>query len=716
MTDGSSQRRAFGALLAGAALSPATAWAQSTNASAPDATRQESRQTAAAPPSGREAAGDIVVTANRRTERITDVPFAITAIGQREIQDRGSVSIRDLQYSIPGLNIQELAPGSSRTTLRGINPGAGTGLPIVGTYVDEVGITIDQQQRDTTFPLVDLARIEVLRGPQGTLYGQGSIAGTIRYITRNPSLTAIGGFAEGNVYDQTHGGTGYRLNGAIGVPLVNDKVGLRVAGGYDHIAGWIDYPSAGKNDANVTKRWFVRPKLYAKLSDALSVSVLYQYYDQRADTDGLSGADPYRRSGRVELYPSRDTSHLVNVIVDYDLGPATLTSSTGYLERNLVFQAPLAVFRARFDSDFKQFTQELRLTSNETGPVKYTSGLFYRTFRSEIDRIFYAAGTNTATPVGRRIGDDPVDSNSFAVFGDVTYTVAPKLDLSAGARYFYDERQASTIVPVTPTARDTFRTFAPRFSAKYAFSADTSTYVTASKGFRSGGFNASGTSYGPESLWNYEGGIKSSLFGGRLFVDVAAFYIDYRDRQANGLFEFAPGVFLTETRNVGKASGPGIEGSINARLSAGLQFDATAAYNRIKSDTTNAEVVKGQRFDFVPSFTASAALSQRIPISARLRGMWRVDYQHSAPYSAITRQGLPNGTVATLENFRNQAQDYLNVRVGAELGAFGIHLDAQNITNERTFLFPFSPIAVSGEGTRPRPTSYGLTVRWNFDR
>lgn len=713
MAGGQSRNTILAILLAGA-TAPAAAWGQSADAT-PSANAPRTGKNPAAP-TGRETGGDIVVTADKRSERITDVPFAITAVGQREIRDRGSVSIRDLQYSIPGLNIQELSPGSSRTTLRGINPGAGTGLPIVGTYVDDVGITIDQQQRDTTFPLVDLARVEVLRGPQGTLYGQGSIAGTIRYITQNPSLTRVGGFVEGNVYDQTRGGTGYRVNGALGVPLIDDKVGLRVAGGYDHIAGWIDYPGANRQDANLTERWFVRPKLYARLSDALTMSVLYQYYDQRSDTDNISGVSPYARPGRPELYPAKDTSHLVNVILDYDFGPATLTSSSGYLTRNLVFQAPLAVFRADFDTVYKQFTQELRITSNGSGPLKATGGLFYRNFRSEIDRIFFAAGTSTPTPVGRRVGDDPVDSRSFAVFGDATYTVASDLDLSAGARYFYDERQAGSTIPVAPLARDTFRTFAPRFSAKYAWTPGTSVYLTASKGFRSGGFNGSGTSFGPESLWNYEGGLKSSLMGGRVFIDLAAFYIDYRDRQANGLLELVPGVFLTETRNVGKASGPGVEGSVNLRLGAGLQLDATAAYNDIKSDATNAEVVKGQRFDFVPAFTASAALSQRIPLGSRVTGMWRVDYQHSDPYSAITRQGLPNGTVATLENFRNEAQDYVNLRVGAEFGAIGVYVDAQNITNERTLLFPFSPIVVSNEGTRPRPTSYGLTLRWNFDR
>ncbi|WP_375398015.1 TonB-dependent receptor [uncultured Sphingomonas sp.] len=657
---------------------------------------------------------DIIVTAGKREERITDVPFAITAIGQAEIQDRGSIDIKDLQYSIPGLNIQELSPGANKTTLRGINPGAGTGLPIVGIYVDEVGVTVDQQQRDPTFPLVDIARIEVLRGPQGTLFGEGSIAGTIRYITRDPSLTQIGGFVEAKASTVEHGSNGYGIDGAIGVPLVTDRVGLRVSGGYDRLPGWIDYPAAGVEDANKQRRVFIRPKLLAQL-DRLRISLLYQYYDQKSDTDGISGtADRYTRPGRTSLYPASDTSHLVNGILSYDFGPGTLLSSSSYQTRGLTFSAPFTPFLAVFSTRYHQFSQELRVSSNGDGPVKYVGGVFYRNYTSAIDRTFFLNGI--ASAVARRVGTDPVNSNSFAAFGDLTVRLAPRLDLSGGLRYYYDRRSTSSTIPATTTNQADFRALSPRGSIRYGWTDDISTYATVSKGFRSGGFNGSGTSFGPESLWNYEIGTKASLFGGRLFFDVAGFHVDYSDRQANGLVAVAPNVFLTETRNVGKASGNGVEGSITARLGGGFEIGGTAAYNDIKSDVTNAEVVRGQRFDFVPAFTGSAFASARVPLGERLYGMARVDYQHSSPYASITRQGQPNGTVVTLENFRNERQDYLNLRVGVEVGAVGFYLDARNILNEDTILFPNSPIAVNKEGTRPQPRTFQATLRWNFDR
>jgi iron complex outermembrane recepter protein len=670
---------------------------------------------AALPISGQpEMLEEIIVTAQKRQERIQDVPFAITAVAQQEIRDRGSVDIKDLQYSVPGLNIQELQPGANRTTLRGITPGSGTGLPIVGIYVDDVGISEDQQQRDGAFPLVDIERIEVLRGPQGTLYGQGSIAGTIRYITRNPDLATADGFLETNVYQQQDGELGYRASGAVGVPLITDRVGLRVSAGYDRLAGWIDYPAAGVEDANGTKRVFIRPKLYARVTDQLTFSLLYQFLDQESDTDAISSvASPSVRPGRAALYPGNDEVHLANAIFSYDFGAATLLSSTGFQQRDLHFQVPFAPYVGDFPSRYEQVNQELRISSNGEGSFQYTAGVWYREFLSDINRIFFLNGAETA--LLRGLGDDPVDSESVAVFGDGTYSVSDRLDLSLGARYYVDERTSSSVVPPTPEREADFHSFSPRASMKYEWTRDVSSYVTVSKGFRSGGFNPSGTSFGPETLWNYEVGTKANLLGGAVFVDVAGYFLDYSDRQTQSLLpSTSSNVFLTETKSVGKASGFGVEGSISAQLGAGLRLDATAAYNDVRSDVSTVDVLKGERFGSVPDFTGSVSLSQRRALGAKLEGMWRIDYQHSDPFSYISRSAT-TGVVTTTQNFRTDPQDYLNVRLGVETQRLGVHLDAQNILNEDTVVFPFVPITTTGEGTRVRPRSYGVTLRWSFE-
>lgn len=663
-----------------------------------------------------QASGQVInVTATKRSERITDVPVAITAIGNAEIRDRGAVDIKDLQYSVPGLNIQEVTPGASRIQLRGVNAGTGTGLPVVGTYVDEMGITVDQQQRDTFFPLVDLARIEVLRGPQGTLYGEGSLAGTIRYITRNPSLAASDGWIEAGLYQQGEGGMGRRLSGAFGTPLAQGKAGLRVAAGTDQIPGWIDYPLIGLKDANAGKRQFIRPKLLIQPNDKLTISLLALHSTNEADTDNFASAADATARQRRSLFPSKDNNRLVNAIIQYDLGPVTLTSSTGYLNRELLFNASLSggAVVGTFDTSFKQWNQELRLSSNGSGPVQYTVGVWARDYTSLIDR----SGTLNGAPFAglRRVGTDPVDSKSSAIFGDATWKVSTKVEVSAGGRYYRDERRLDSTIPARPTgpAIGNFNAFSPRLAGRYEWSRNASTYATVSKGFRSGGFNGNGTTFDAETLVNMELGHKAILANG-VYFDGVVYYADYRDRQAQAAIEISPGVFQALTRNVGAASGPGIEAAVSAKLGGGVELTGTLGWNDIKAGSSNIEVLKGERFDGVSRLTGSLALSQRFPLGGGLRGHWRADVMHADPYNFRVRQGLPNGTVNAVQNFRSAVQTYVNLRAGVERTDWSLTLYANNLLDRQPMLYPNPPLSQSAEGTYAAPRTIGLTLRKSF--
>jgi iron complex outermembrane receptor protein len=671
-------------------------------------------QTAA--PAAAEASQVITVTATKRNERITDVPLAVTAIGDAEIRDRGAADLRDMQYSVPGLNIQEQTPGANRIQLRGVNAGFGTGLPIVGTYLDEMGITLDLQSRDTLVPLVDMSRIEVLRGPQGTLYGEGSMAGTIRYLTRNPSLTKTDGFVEANLYKQGEGGMGHRLSGAFGTPLMEGKAGLRVAAGSDKLAGWIDYPQMGLKDANGVKRYFVRPKLLIQPNDKLSVSLLALHSRFEGDSDNIANvANPAVRL-RTTLFPAKDNSDLANAIVTYDFGPVTLTSSTGYLKRDLLFTASVGggTVRGTFDSSFKQWNQELRLSSNGDGPVQYTAGVWARDYTSAIQRDGRLVATGAPVAALARVGTDPVNSKSSAIFGDATWKLSPKVELSAGGRYYNDERTIQSTTPAFGPVTAKFNAFSPRVSGRYEWSRNASSYATLSKGFRSGGFNGNGTFYEPETLWNVEVGHKAVLAPG-LFFDGVVYYADYKDRQAQSAIEISPGVFQAITKNVGKASGPGVEAAVNAKLPAGLELTATLGWNDIRAKTSNVEVLAGERFDMVSALTSSLSLSQRFAVGAGLKGMWRVDYQHADPFSAIVRQAQPNGSIATFQNWKSANQDLFNVRAGVEGADWSLTLDVKNLFDKRPLVLPIVPFnATMGEGVSVAPRSIGLTLRKSF--
>ena len=671
-------------------------------------------QTAA--PAAAETSQVITVTATKRNERITDVPLAVTAIGEAEIRDRGAVDLRDMQYSVPGLNIQEQTPGANRIQLRGVNAGFGTGLPIVGAYLDEMGITIDAQSRDSLLQLVDMSRIEVLRGPQGTLYGEGSMAGTIRYLTRNPSLTKTDGFVEANLYQQNDGGMGNRLSGAFGTPLMQGKAGLRIAAGSDKLAGWIDYPQMGLKDANGTKRYFVRPKLLIQPNDKLSISLLALHSRSEGDSDNIASvADPTVRQ-RTTLFPAKDNSDLVNAIVTYDLGPVTLTSSTGYLKRDFGFTASVSGGTIRFtaDSTFKQWNQELRLSSNEDGPLRYTVGVWARDYTSAIQRNARLVATGAPVPPVNRVGTDPVNSKSSAIFGDATWKLSPKVELSAGGRYYNDERTIQSTTPAFGPVTAKFNAFSPRVSGRYEWSRNASSYATLSKGFRSGGFNGNGTFYEPETLWNFEVGHKAVLAPG-LYFDGVVFYADYKDRQAQSAVEISPGVFQAAVRNAGKAAGPGVEAAVNAKLPAGLELTATLGWNDIRFKVSTVEVLAGERFEMVSALTSSLSLSQRFAVGAGLKGMWRVDYQHADPYGFIVRQAQPNGTVATVQNWNSGNQDFFNVRTGVEGADWSLTFDVKNLFDKRPLVLPIVPFnATTSEGVSVAPRSIGLTYRKNF--
>lgn len=659
---------------------------------------------------------EIIVTASKRPERLVDASYAISAITVDEINAKGATDLRDLQYSIPGMNILEANPGSRKVQMRGIGPGDGTGAPVVGVYVDEVGISIDQQQRDGAFPLADLARVEVLRGPQGTLYGQGAVAGTIRYITQDPSLTEITGYAEANVYNQEAGSTGYRFNGAIGTPLVEDKVGIRVAGGYEHNSGWIDYPLLNKEDVNEYRRVYVRPKLVAMLSDAIKFSLMYQYYKQETDTDNASELTRDNVRNINVLLPGNDKSHLINAILNIDLGSATLTSATGYQHRDMLFNGYFGVV-LQYDNTYKQFSQEVRLTSTDDGPLGYTFGGYYRDFDSHLERTLFINGAPSTA--SRYSGDDPSDSKSYAFFGTVNYAMNDKLSFDVGARYFSDSKKLNGFSGTRPIAfDDVFDSFTPKFTLTYKWAGDASTYLSASKGFRSGGFNASGSSFDPESLWNYEFGTKAVMLNGRLFLDATAYYLDYTNAQIQNVVTIN-GLATAETIDGGKASGPGVELTAIAKPGAGLELSVTGGYNEVKSDGGSPFFPKGERFAFAPAFTGSASLSQKFPLGDALKAFWRVDYQHSSTYIQIARRvtNATTGAVGISSNFRSDKQDYVNVRVG--LGGsddvWTVTADATNLFNADPVVgftgFPYNP---AGAGVKARPRSYGLTLRWNF--
>ncbi len=652
---------------------------------------------------------EVLVTAQKREQSLLEVPQAVTVISNQEIRDRAAMNIKDLQYSIPSLYITNNGPGQDRLQMRGLSPG-NQGLPVVGVYLDEVGVSFDQVQRNVEIPLVDLERIEVLRGPQGTLYGQGSMGGTIKYITRNPDFGGAGFEAEAGVVSMDGGDTGYHAYGIANLPNKTQTFGVRLVAGYDDMPGWIDDAVTGEKDINSNRQAWFRGKALWQPNDNLKATLLWQHYDLDSKSPNYTDAGDPNVVTQLREQPTFDKSDMINLILDFDLPGVNLISSTGYLDRNLEFERDLTAFfgflvgpggtiAIGFDINFKVLTQEFRLSSSGDGPLSWTVGAWYRDAESRQVQST-PASPNPVTGVLDSISTAPADAKSWAVFGDVSYAFSPEWEASVGVRYYDDKRtrdgsSVTFFVPSTFHDTDKFDSVDPRFNLLWKYSNSGSAYINIAKGFRSGGFNTQGPpdSYDPEKLWNYEIGTRTGLLDNRLTIDTALYWLDYSNVQVSDVL---PGAIFANTVNTGAASGLGFELAGSAALTDQLILNLTYSINDVTYDTSSQGIEPGDRLSFVPEWTWSGALTYRFDWAASFPGMFRVDFQSAGGYQTAT--------------FESEKTAYLNARIGVERENWQLYLEGKNLTNEDAVLFPSGGVLVWT--TRPLPRSWGLLFRY----
>ena len=674
----------------------------------------------------------VEVTASKRKQLVIDVPYSITAIGGSEITDRGVTDIQQMQSVVPSLFINQNAPGASRIQLRGLSQGVGYGAALVGTYLDEISLNMPDAQRSLDVPLVDMARIEVLRGPQGTLYGDGSMGGTIRFITRAPRLDKFEGSVEAGFGHLSGGQTGWRANGVVNVPLSTGVAGLRLVAGHEDLPGWVDNSANGAKDINSAKRDFLRGKLLVKPS--ASVEVTAMFFHTETDTKNSSGSTAARTIASYIPSPTKDKTDLFNLVVSADLGSVRLVSSTGYLDRQIDTTAELTAvyagvpFKAlilpkptsggayRQDMSQKITTQELRLESDDKGPLTWTAGGYYR--KTDTNSVTSDVWTDATLRLqGGFNGTGPTNVKQTALFGELTYALSPQLSLTGGLRSFKEKAEnvgsklpSGFAPPGTPSTlyndHAEFSATTPRLNLLWRYAPKGALYATASKGFRSGGFNATATprNYGPEDIVSAEIGNRGSLFGDALQYEVAAYHSKYSNVQAQDLAPgCTPATCQALTVNSGKASGPGLDITLSAALTKSLTLDVSLGYSDLTYDVKTAERNQGDPLNFVPQKTASVSLSQRFSWAPGLPGMARLDYQHSDPVKFIVRnQGV---------NISSNSVDTVNARIGVEMPTWQVYLEGKNLTNSNSVTFP----GIFGlPDFRVAPRSIGVLARAQF--
>lgn len=496
---------------------------------------------------------EIIVTATKRSQTIQDVPFSINAQTAADMQKTGANSIEDVSRNVAGLTVQNLGPGQSQVSIRGVSAGQivrdQPGVKEqVGVYMDESVISLSLFTPD--FDLFDLNRVETLRGPQGTLFGSGSVGGTVRYITNQPTSKRTEATFEANVNTLSGGDIGYALKGAINIPI-SDKMALRVVGYGEHFGGFIDAvgPAAGEN-VNDGRRWGFRAALRWEPAPGMVITPRVVFQDLKVN--GFNRQDVYNlyrnpligpgntfaeRTQYLKLregFNDRTTLYDLTASFDFTEG-VNFTSVTSYIDRDILVSRdasaltgsvsvspfislginPLVVnlpSNLRDTTTLNQWTQEVRFSSTGDGPLQWVIGGFYskvnRTYAQRLPTPGYdayvdaalGAGTSVAVANGFPLNspynaDLPYDIEQFAVFGEASYKVGG-FKLTAGGRYYDFNESRSFKSGGIFSNSDPFRIdttasngFSPRFILSYDVSDDLSLNVQASKGFRLGGVN-----------------------------------------------------------------------------------------------------------------------------------------------------------------------------------------------------------------------------------
>lgn len=749
--------------IACALLAPA-AWAQD---AAPSTAVDESA-TQEAQTSRATTLDAVTVTARRRVESIQDVPVAITAFGEDQLKDLQADTVEGLQGAVPNMNIVQ-GRGSANSVnvfIRGIGqPDAlQTFDPGVGMYVDDVYYS---RINGALLSMFDVQQVEVLRGPQGTLYGKNSTGGAIKVTTKNP-FDNTGGSVE-----LTAGNFG-RLDGNfyVGMP-VSDRFAMSLAGAWLSSDGHVEDPATGADYNGGTTR-ALRAKFGFRPSDAVTATLSLDVTDQDADlTLGRPTAPLIRADlvfGPVVLLPTptgefdfrtrtsfdpgrgQDMTHKGGSLnVDWDLNSAWLLKSiTAW--RELETRSFIDIDASQFqigdvlvDVDQEQFSQELQLQYDNGSNVQAIFGAYYlrenvpshqEAFASD---LFALAGT----PISfLRTIDDDLETTSTAVFAHGTWEFTPSWTLAAGLRYSRDEkdydRSTSTFwgsifaflnETVAFQGKQSWDAWTPSLSLQKAFSDQVMGYVSANRGFKSGGFNGrantaaeiTSAEFQPEFVWTYEAGLKMRSADGRLTANLAAFHSEYKDFQARVSEIQNPDApiptFAFPVLNAAELAIDGIELEGAALLGEATRLSGQISYLNARYD----EFVD-PRVQLNP---ALANLHDHVPFSPDWTS--RVALQHSFDLGgsgALTVGGdvsYRSETWLSVDNRENLSQDAYTL-----LGLFGVwdspgydwqvRAGVRNLTDEvyKTEGQEFSSVGNIQTAYFGLPRNYYLSVRYNF--
>jgi outer membrane receptor protein involved in Fe transport len=665
---------------------------------------------------------EIVVSAQKRgDEQLQNVPISISVLGGDDL-DRSTVEgIAEALNRVPGVSTSTASVGGTQLQMRGVTAGDAnfTGSGTVAYYLDSVSLGLVRSAVAPDLNAYDLDRVEVARGPQGTLYGASALNGVVRVLTKDANPDEFELKARALASSTEGGDPSYRGDMAVNVPIVSGKLAARAVLGYQDLGGWIDKPTdKNANDAEIKN---MRLKIQAQPTDQLSIGL--SGWLSRADYGALSNSDDNFKRDTGDEPASSDTDvYALNIGYDFDrFSVSSVTSSLDYTQKGTLEFAPGLPYKQSLGT--KAFAQEVILNSTDDGSWRWTAGGFYR----DADERFIF----TLIPV-IPLSDSTFRSESFAVFGEVTKLMLDgRLELTAGLRYFEDKVRltekaaASGAPPVTPVGSE-FDAVTPRAVLTWHPSDELTIYTSYGEGFRSGFNQGPNTTrvapdfppVGEDTLKNYELGAKGSLWDDRVRFDAAVYFIDWQDVQQTVSVPDpnVPGSGFGAVINGSSASGTGADFSVMTAVADGLELGLNFGWNDLTMDrdVLSGGVVlfkEGDRLNQSPEYTVGASADYGFPVGRS--GLWA---QFSASANYISEQ--ENTTLVGDQVVINTGDEMLIARLSLAIRTpderWAVTLFADNINNEGGTPLRDTVLLRDDGDLRVRPRTLGVQVDYRY--
>ena len=699
---------------------------------------------------------EIIVTAEKRTESLQNVPATVSVVGSEEINALHATELTDIGAYVAGLQVDSGgAPGQTTLSLRGISPLSANAT--VAEYIDDTPIgSTGFHDRGGTYALdllpYDVKQIEVLSGPQGTLYGANALGGLVKYELTTPNLHGSEFRVGGTVLDVDHGsGVGGGFRAYANTALAADKLGLIASVAQERTPGFIDNSATHQRGQNGDVQQSARLGLLWQISDAAKLNINGLYAKVQADGVATVALDPVTMrplagdltDNNLRANTYHNSLYYVSATLSWHLPWADFVSATSWSKKTdevvqdstYTYQSLLPLIGGPADGTVefplyissRRFTQEFRLTSTSSEWLEWLAGLYYDYEKGSNQQILHSYTANGVSLAN--LGLDPLFVASlptlyreYAGFANATLHATQRLKFSAGLRYARNLQDFSQIIepgsPVLPpsdvpgNSAEGVLTWTTR--ATFNVTDDNMGYALVSTGYQAGGPNTSLPGVPPavdsSRLTNYEVGLKNAFWGRRAIVNLAAFQLNWQKIQVPGTLP--SGISYVANGGTARSRGLQLESSVTAMQ--GLEFRVTAAYIDavLTQDAPTANGAKGDRLPLVPQFSASL----------------RADYQHAAFGDWIYRVGAGLRHVGkrysvgllALDGIATDGYDALDLNADLSDSRLTVRVFAKNVTDKRAYLSAFSfpdlsgAVVVQNEGTVLQPRTVGVSVDYKF--